>query len=253
MIMLLPKRDSHIEILAKDKAWTVKIGKNIYSFNVWIERLIAYDMFVSYDKGHISGFLRIRNKNITIQEINEFMEIFRETHPLCPHPFKWDDVKPISKENEFLVIPNSFDYEAAISHDNEKYLLDLLRKRGREAVESWFERYVDRYCLTPKYKRDWSTHHLHLASTFCELHGINIGNIPEEEIILTKEDKIKEWKKLLKITLGIIVYIVVMLWCLMNEISNTGLHIFLVLLGGLMFLIPIGYLKDWIDNNLKND
>lgn len=251
--MLLPKRDSHIEILAKDKDWTVKIGKNIYSFNVWIERLIAYDMFVAYDKGRISGILRLRNKNITIQEINDFMEIFRETHPLCPHPFKWEDVEPISKENEFLVIPNPFDYEAVISHDNEKYLLDLLRKRGREAVESWFERYVDRYCLTPKYKRDWSTHHLHLASNFCGLHGFNIGNIPEEEIILTKEDKIKEWKKLLKFIVGIIVYYGLSIYFVMNDDMSGVTKFFFGVIGMFMFFMPLIYLKDWIDNNLKND
>lgn len=106
-----------------------------------------------------------------------------------------------------------------------------------------FRRYVDRYALTPKYRKDWDTHHLVLADNFCQLYGLNINRLSEAEIIITPKEKKAAPKREFKIILDVLAYIAVACFFITSD------NFWLGVLGGLMFLVPIGLIREFLNKN----
>lgn len=185
MKMSLPSLNSCITLLADSNVWSTKIGDKEYALPACLERWFAYHIYVSNDMSMISGTIRCQNKHVTPSDINQFIADFKSTHPLEELKFKWSHITHYATDDNPMEIPNAFSYTIHLEKWQEIRLLYLLRstRNQKRAIEEWFLDYCEKYALTPKYKRDIAIQHVELASTFCALHGININQIPQEEVV----------------------------------------------------------------------
>lgn len=245
MRMSLPYLDSCIALLSTNNIWRTNIGNKEYELNASLERLFAYHIYISKDMYIISGTIRCQDKDVTPAEINQFVSDFKKTHPLEQLPFKWDNIKHCATDEFPLDIPNPYGYHVALEKWQEIRLLHLLRtaRHPQNSIEQWFLDYVEKYALTPRYKRDLSTQHLELAATFCELHGINIDNIPEEAVeYSSKLEKViavfwKEVRGIVYILLYVTVAMLLVLWG--DSIDNFWLGGIVSLIGFGMICVPL--------------
>ena len=245
MKMQLPCLNSCISLLAKDNVWNIKIGNQKCKLDVSLECFLAYHIYISNDMYIISGTLRCYDKYILPSEINAFVANFKRDHPLEELVFKWSNIKHYATNETPLDIPNPFSYVVTIEKWQEIKLLHLLRssRNPKKEIEQWFGDYVEKYALSPKYKRDVPIQHIELASIFCQLHGIDINNIPEEEPIY--DSKIEKtialvWKEIRWVVYVLIYLMAAWFFVWLGEfVENFWLSLILGLVGMAMIFVPL--------------
>lgn len=246
MKMSLPSLDSCVTLLANNNVWHTNIGSKKYKLNASLERLFAYHIYVSKDMYVISGTIRCQDKDVTPAEIDQFVSDFKQSHPLEQLPFKWSHIQHCSTDELLLDIPNSYGYRIALEKWQEIRLLHVLRssRNPKQSVEQWFLDYTEKYAITPKYKCDISTHHLELAATFCELHGIDINNIPQEKVVYHSktEQVIAICYQHIKMWAFIFLYIAVAVMLMHYHDTITDSFILqgiILTIGWLMLILPV--------------
>lgn len=245
MKMSLPSLNSAITLLSENNVWSTKIGNKQHALHASLERWFAYHVYVSRDMYMISGTIRCHDKGVTPAEINKFISDFKKDHPLEELKFKWEHIKYYATDDCPIEVPNAFSYTVILEKWQEIRLLHLLRssRDPKQAIEDWFFDYCEKYALIPKYKRDIQTQHIELAAAFCVLYGIDINNIPQEEVVYnSKIEKIiagiwQEIRVLVYVLCYVIVATALILWG--DEIENMFISAIVSLIGWGMICVPL--------------
>lgn len=174
--LFLQDKNLKIPLLAKNGIWKFKLGDIEWTLPDCMERLYAYLIIGESDFKSVSATLRANNKKITPIEIDEFISHFEKTHSSIEETFSIQSVPSYATDLKPLCLPNLFSYEVLLSSAQEQELLDIVKQNTgnrRERLKAWFHRYINRYNLIPRYKRDIDIQDEELAISFCRQHGIN--------------------------------------------------------------------------------
>lgn len=174
--ILLQNCNVKVLLLSKNGVWKFVLNDVAWEIPVCLERLYAYLIIGEKDFKSVAGTLRENNKNISVVDIDNFIELFINTHTTIDSEFAIEDIPVYATESEPLTLPNPFSYDVLLTAEQETELLDIIKNGNRQyrsLLEDWFRKYINKYCLTPRYKRDIERQYQELAIAFCRQHGIN--------------------------------------------------------------------------------
>lgn len=184
--MIFPN-NTMVQLLARNGVWKFKINGKNWSMYSSVEQLMAYYVLFryKYNIAKVSGLLQANYKRLDPMTIEMLISYFKKTHPIEEFEYSLENIPIYATENLPLYIANPFSYDAPITISQEKELLELIKSANdpKKALQWWFSRYVDRYALSPRYKRDIDIQYQELAISFCEQHGIDYWKL------MTKEEK----------------------------------------------------------------
>jgi hypothetical protein len=200
--------DAKIKLLAKNGFWNFTVAKNKYNFSISQERFFAYMVFSNGDISGVSRNLRMLNRNMSPAEIEDFVQYFKDTHPLIKETFQLEMIAPWANEKRPLEILNPFSFSIQLSKEQENELIEIIlsdEKNRFDTLKIWFGRYLLKYGFEPKHKdKEWVEQEL--AIQFCIQHGICYGILEKPKsktslysfdpiIIKKREAKIAEKQK----------------------------------------------------------
>lgn len=174
--ILLQNCNVKVFLLSKNGVWEFVLNGVTWEIPDCLERLYAYLIIGEKDFKSVAGTLRSNHKNISVVDIDNFIELFVNTHPTVDVQFTIDDVPIYATDNSPLVLPNPFAYDVLLTAKQETELLCIIKKgdrKYRSLLDDWFKQYVNKYGLMPRYKRDVDRQWRELAIAFCRQHGIN--------------------------------------------------------------------------------
>ncbi len=178
--MLIQNKNLKVSLLSKDGIWKTKLAGKDIKFDASIERYFAYLIIGSGHFGDVSATLRMHNKHIAPPDIDQFIEDFKSSHPVKEVEFDMNLLPTYATDKQLLHIPNPFAYDVVINAEQEQELLVILRNTAvnrKVRLEWWFDGYIRRYGLTPKYKRDYEGQEQELAMQFCRQYGVDINTL----------------------------------------------------------------------------
>lgn len=181
--ILLQNCNAKVLLLSQNGVWEFVLGGVTWEIPDCLERLYAYLIIGEKDFKSVAGTLRANNKNISVVDIDNFIELFVNTHTAVDMQFAIDDVPIYATEHNPLILPNPFSYDVLLTIEQETELLGIIKdgdRKCRSLLDNWFEQYVNKYCLTPRYKRDVDRQYQELAIAFCRQHGINYWSCPQQ-------------------------------------------------------------------------
>lgn len=173
--IILQNKNFKVPLLSRNGVWNFEINKVKWGLPDCMERLYAYLIIGENDFKSVAGTLRANNKHISALEIDNFIVYFESTHPVETICFDLDVVPIYATDSMLLRLPNPFSYDILLTHNKESELLNIIKTadKKRDTLQQWFRRYVNRYALTPRYKRDVELQYEELSIAFCRQHGIN--------------------------------------------------------------------------------
>lgn len=214
--ILLQSCNLKIGMMAVNGVWRTKLSGNDIELDACMERYLAYILVGKKNYNEVSSTLRLINRRITPIDIESFISNFIESHPSEEMEFDMDLVPIYATDTIHSFVPNSFCYDVPLTKAQESDLLDILKNKEinrKIAVEQWFYRYINRYNLIPKYKKDVPIQHEELARNFCVSHGIDIDKLGEVESVKVSNKPLRSRKRsylfYLKCYCGIMVYLAI--------------------------------------------
>lgn len=221
--MLLQSKNMKVSLLSKDGIWKTKLAGNDIKFDASIERYFAYLIFGTRNFGDVSTTLRMYNKHISPPDIDQFIEDFKSSHLVTEVGFDVNLLPTYATDKQLLHIPNPFSYDVVINVEQEQELLDILRNiavNRKVRLEWWFDGYIRRYGLIPKYKRDYEGQEQELAMQFCRQYGVDINTLYSTENRSKKTTRkttmkpvshVIKWYSIAFVSLMVYIYIFVLL------------------------------------------
>lgn len=173
--ILLQNCNTKVLLLAQNGVWEFVFHGVTWKIPDCLERLYAYLIIGEKDFKSVAGILRANYKHISVVDIDNFIELFINTHTTVDVQFVIDNVPIYATESSPLVLPNPFSYAILLTHSQESELLNIIKTadKKRDALQQWFRNYINRYALTPRSKRDVELQYEELSIAFCRQHGIN--------------------------------------------------------------------------------
>ena len=179
-------------LLAENGFWEFELAGKSWKLSDSMERLYVYLILVENDLTSVSANLRAHDRKISVTEIEEFYEYVKETHPTEKCVFDIMSLPTYAKPGAPLYLPNPFSYEVPLTVSQEQELLDILKQKNdlrKLLLRQWFGRYIERYALMPRYKKDEKIQRSGLAISFCRQHGVNYEElIPKLDPKKNKEE-----------------------------------------------------------------
>jgi hypothetical protein len=255
--MIIQKAKVRIPLLAKDGFWKFRIEEDEYELHDCIERLLANYIF-NKNSGYVARWLReCYNQNITIQQIDSFIEYFEKSHPTEEIEEFCFEFVPLYAGKDGLTLPlPGCCCQITLEQEKELMLLAKTRKGDRLGdddkriirLENWFFEFRHRYGLN--FKRLKHQQDTLLAEAFLEQHGLQINLLKEKPEVPPPP---QPWYKELADSLGrIFIFVVVVLiwggiWMgLMtwgNSLDNFLVGFIISSLGVVAFSAPFLYLR----------
>ena len=173
--ILLQNFDAKVLLLSQNGVWKFVLNGVEWEIQDCMERLYTYLIIGEKDFKSVAGTLRANNKSISALEIDNFIAYFESTHPVETVDFDLDAVPIYATDSMLLCLPNPFSYDILLTHNQEIELLNIIKtaEKKRDTLQQWFRSYINRYDLTPRYKRNVELQYEELSIAFCRQHGIN--------------------------------------------------------------------------------
>ena len=166
-----------VPLLSRNSVWEFQFNGQNWQMDRAIEQLMAYHIFSSHNMISVAELLRANYKRIDPLTIDSLISYFRKTHPIEKiQKYSFKDIPVYAEEGLPLYIANPFSYDVPITPADEKELLEIIKHSIDPYTDmlGWFYIYVDKYALSPRYKRDIDIQYEELTNTFCNQHGIDV-------------------------------------------------------------------------------
>lgn len=199
----LQDKDVKVKLLAKKGYWDFNIKGEYYSIPASLERYYAYMIFSEKNTGEVASTIRLTKKNISPDQIDDFVNHFIETHELESVEFELENIPVYATERTCIEIAHPFNYNVLLSKKQEIELLAIVSSEETKSIEpikQWFFKYRKAYGLDAKLKKDKLIQDEELALQFCRQHGINPFDLNKHKydtethtIIYSKERSFVLW------------------------------------------------------------
>ena len=201
--ILLYGKNLKIPLLANGYEWQFKLNGIDWAIEAHMERHYAQLIFGENNLDEVFLALRQYNKKLTPADMDEFVRYFKQTHPTIDETVDIQEIPCYAIQGSPLYVPNPFGYDFWLEAKQERELMDIIRQEDEKfrsrKIKAWFFRYVDRYCLQPRYKRDAKIQHKVLAVNFCRQHGIVLEHLTTKQEAEQEVEQLGQFtKKLFK-------------------------------------------------------
>ena len=167
-----------IPLLARNGVWEFVFNGQNWRMDRSVEQLMAYHIFIGNDANipEVSALLQANYKRLSSATIEKLVLYFKKTHPIKNiQQYSFKDIPIYAEEDCPLYIANGFSYEISLTPKDEGELHEILKCSDDPWMDliGWFYLYIEKYSLSPRYKRDIDIQYEELASNFCMQCGID--------------------------------------------------------------------------------
>ena len=190
-----------IPLLSRNNVWKFKLNGRDWQMFRAVEQLMAFYLFANNyaDTAGASGLLQANYKHLDPLTIEALISYFKKTHPVERiQKYSFEDIPVYAKEGEPLYIANSFSYDAPLTPADENELLEIIKHSIDPYTDmlGWFYKYVNKYALSPRYKRDIDIQYEELTNTFCNQHGIAVDMFFSSDFIKYQSESDKSGQRM---------------------------------------------------------